>query len=108
MPEITESTACTNPDCLGSGYVNDELCPTCFGQGSIPLIGLLSHIAKKSKELKDVFAVFDEKIDAIQSEQASQRANLTEALTNIIAEQASQREDLTVALTQIWNKVKDL
>jgi len=29
-------------------------------------------------------------------------------LDNIIAEQASQREDLTTALTQIWNKVKDL
>jgi len=26
----------------------------------------------------------------------------------IIAEQASQREDLTEALTQIWNKVKNL
>lgn len=29
-------------------------------------------------------------------------------VNDIIAEQASQREDLTAALTQIWNKVKDL
>jgi len=33
---------------------------------------------------------------------------LTCKVDSIIAEQASQREDLTAALTQIWNKVKDL
>ncbi len=32
----------------------------------------------------------------------------TDKLDSIIAEQASQREDLTAALSQIWNKVKDL
>ena len=31
-----------------------------------------------------------------------------DALDTIVAEQASQRADLTAALTQIWNKVKDL
>ena len=34
--------------------------------------------------------------------------DVDEKLDAIIAEQASQREDLTTALTQIWNKVKDL
>jgi len=33
---------------------------------------------------------------------------LQDQIDSIIAEQASQREDLTAALTQIWNKVKDL
>jgi len=41
----------------------------------------------------------------IVAEQASQREDLTAALTNIIAEQASIREDLTTILSNIWNKV---
>jgi len=34
--------------------------------------------------------------------------NIVDKLDAIITEQASQRVDLTAALTQIWNRVKDL
>jgi len=34
--------------------------------------------------------------------------DMDDKLDSIIAEQASQRVDLTAALSQIWNKVKDL
>jgi len=49
-----------------------------------------------------------DKCNAIVVEQASQREDLTIALTAILTEQASQRTDLTAALSAIWDKVKTL
>lgn len=76
--------------CNGDGSViitygeNERLedpCTVCGGDGVVSL----AHI------------VVDPGMDVLES-----------MLSNIIAEQASQREDLTAALTQIWNKVKNL
>jgi len=78
MPEVS---TCSN--CGGNGVKDESLCPVCFGIGSLPAIGIFPLLGKKLFDLES-------KLDAI------------------ITEQISQREDLTAALTQIWNKVKDL
>lgn len=61
----------TCPTCSGQRD-EENLCTTCMDTGALPLRG----IAK--------------------------------ILKHVVDEQASQREDLTSALTAIWNKVKDL
>lgn len=75
MPDIVYT--CTT--CDGSATVGGSICQECLGTGAIPVGGQL-RVYKK----------------------------ILENSNTIIAEQASQREDLTTALTQIWNKVKDL
>lgn len=71
-------------------------CPVCQGSGSIPA----------ATGQGDACVICDEtgyvEIGEIDV------SDITDKLDAIIAEQASQREDLTTALTQIWNKVKDL
>jgi hypothetical protein len=54
-------------------------CPDCLGTGALPIIGQV-------KVQKETFRKLD----------------------LVIAEQASQRVDLTAALTAIWDKVKNL
>ena len=76
LPEIVPNTCL---DCSGSGYSNQGICTSCYGGGSLPVVG---HLVL----FKQLMANLDV----------------------IIAEQASQREDLTAALTRIWNKVKGL
>ena len=73
------------PDCHG---VPDDstLCLTCMNQGVLPVRGA--------------------RLEAQMILQG--QGDLSDKLDDIIAEQASQREDLTTALTQIWNKVKNL
>lgn len=78
---MAETTTCTI--CGGDGSLDGDLCTECFGQGSLPPIGIFCLIGKKLIDTQT-------KVD------------------QIITEQASQREDLTAILTQIWNKVKDL
>lgn len=80
MPDPTPSTCET---CGGNGYQDSDLCPTCLGGGMSPVTGQLLLF-------KTLFSTLETRAD------------------EIIAEQAAQREDLTNALTQIWNKVKDL
>lgn len=72
--------------CHGAGFVGDpqgpkDLCPDCNGWG----------------EKSDLFNALKAKLDDIEDK-----------VNEVQAEQASQREDLTAALTQIWNKVKNL
>jgi len=74
---MSSPETCTT--CGGTSFVGGEMCPACFGTGTLPLKGALA-----------------------------QGSLVLDKLNSIIAEQASQREDLTTALTQIWNKVKDL
>ena len=77
MPEETTPSTCST--CDGTGLSGADPCSVCIGIGALPLFGhnlLFKFLLSK--------------------------------LEVIIAEQASQREDLTAALTQIWNKVKDL
>jgi len=63
--------------CRGSGHTPAQnICPCCDG------LGCLEH---------------EIDLEALQSQ-----------IDEIQVEQASQRTDLTAALTQIWNKVKDL
>ena len=78
MPYTPPLTTCAT--CEGDGKSNGDICPECLGSGATPLIDKGSLLAKA----------------------------IVSRLDSIIAEQASQREDLTAALTQIWNKVKDL
>ena len=75
---------CKCTRCKGTGEI-DEIddgtpvvitCPDCEGEGLI--------------DWADIGGAIETKIDSI------------------IAEQASQREDLTNGLSQIWDKVKDL
>lgn len=73
MP-IEDNNTCLT--CSGSGKNGDGFCTDCMGTGATPVNGINSF--------------FKEQFSAIRSEQAS------------------QREDLTNALSAIWNKVKDL
>jgi len=65
--------------CKGDGVVDGAFCYSCIGTGY---------------RLSVAEAIFFK--------------GISDKVDSIIAEQASQREDLTAALTQIWNKVKDL
>lgn len=74
MQEPIIPTVCSNPGCSGTGYVGGELCPVCYGQGSEPLIGVMSHIAKKVKsadakaaEAASGISTIEGKIDALQA-----------------------------------------
>jgi len=67
----------------GAGPEDAIECPICSGSGKLPTTLAIA-------ELNTIFDSLVENTDAI------------------IAEQASQRADLTAALTQIWNKVKVL
>jgi DnaJ-class molecular chaperone len=78
--EVAQTYACYF--CGGSGEVEGETCPRCNGSGR-----LICDWIQLGMVERDALSL---KLDAI------------------VAEQASQREDLTNALTQIWNKVKDL
>ena len=69
--------------CGGTGIVDGDICTNCMHTGVTPIRGKVALTRKKLFDIED-------KNDSI------------------IAEQASQRTDLTAALTQIWNKVKDL
>uniref|UniRef100_A0A6M3LBM9 Uncharacterized protein n=1 Tax=viral metagenome TaxID=1070528 RepID=A0A6M3LBM9_9ZZZZ len=84
MP-LDEKYTCST--CNGTCRVNDRLCTTCFGEGALPLRGIVGVVCR------EMFMLFQE---------------AETKLDNIIAEQVSQREDLTNTLTAIWNKVKDL
>ena len=76
----------TCPDC-NNGLQNGRICTTCYGRSTIPV---RDWERRKIREYLTRFDELESKLDAI------------------LAEQASQREDLTNTLTQIWNKVKDL
>lgn len=68
-----------------------EVCSVCRGSGQMPKENICpSCDGARYKEHEIDLEALQDQIDSI------------------IAEQASQREDLTAALTQIWNKVKDL
>ena len=66
-------------DCEGIGEIDGEFHVQCLGTGEVGNVALFTYFKAQA-----------DKLDAIMAEQASQRA------------------DLTAALTQIWNKVKDL
>ena len=80
--ELILKHTCGN--CNGTGEIGDPpiQCGSCGGTGEL----YWGHADTIMAEFNEV----DAKLDSI------------------IAEQASQRADLTAALTQIWNKVKDL
>ena len=69
--------------CNGTGEIDGEFHYLCLGTGKTGGYALTIFLKTFYDDVMD-------KLDAI------------------IAEQASQREDLTAALTQIWDKVKDL
>lgn len=48
---VTDPTTCE--ECGGDGVVEDELCTTCFGQGSLPITGIYSRLTKKVLALED-------------------------------------------------------
>jgi len=73
-----------------------KLCPVCQGSGSVPA----------ATGQGDACVICDE--TGYMDVGIIDISDVTDKLDSIIAEQASQREDLTAALTQIWNKVKDL
>ena len=83
--------------CGGTGLVNGQPCPQCGGDGLVDVTGVHEVGYGYMLAAQTNLLTIVEKIDNILDNQAS-----------IIAEQASQRTDLTAALTQIWNKVKDL
>ena len=76
--------------CGGTGLVGGESCLQCSGDG-----------------LEEVTGVHEVGHGYMIAAQTNLLA-LIETISEIKVEQASQREDLTAALTQIWNKVKDL
>ena len=85
--------------CNSTGGIPDPLnpeltieCPECrgVGQRETDWVGTINQLRKLVDEAEPILKSIEPKID------------------DIIAEQASQRIDLTAALTQIWNKVKDL
>ena len=74
-------TQATCYQCNGTGQHQGAVCDVCGGDGVVTANFELTYTQGLT---------IDAKVD------------------DIIAEQASQRTDLTAALTQIWNKVKDL
>lgn len=48
MPEPTQPTTC--PTCNGAGYIEGDFCTSCYGGGSLPVIGVMCMIAKKVVE----------------------------------------------------------
>jgi len=90
--------------CLGTGKVTppgqpEITCDACRGTGQMETdwVATISEIRGLVDTVEASLAVQDIEIAAIKNK-----------VDAIIAEQASQRVDLTAALTQIWNKVKDL
>jgi len=71
------------PSCEGTGMIGTITCTQCKGIGKCDYRGIYGVTVNVCEDILD-------KCNKIQTEQAS------------------QREDLTVILTQIWNKVKDL
>ncbi len=49
MPELP--TTC--PVCFGSGFDGGELCTTCFGGGSVPIVGTAYYTLKKAYDIMD-------------------------------------------------------
>ena len=103
MPYISPvtCTACVN----GNGYdAEGKICTTCFGGGVTPVWGILQHAIREAYQAKVKIGEVETKTDALDD----RISDILDKVNDIIAEQASQRTDLTTALTNIWNKVKDL
>ena len=73
MPEYIPST-CDNPECAGTGFINGEVCPTCFGTGSLPVAGFsprtlkaLSNLSDKVDDVMDKVNDIKEKVDEIKT-----------------------------------------
>lgn len=78
MADVTPNTC---PTCGGTGEVDNVICRTCYGRSTVPVRGLSFELIK---EQLDFFDTASDKLDSIIAEQADQRAELTDAITNII------------------------
>lgn len=52
MAEPTLPSTCPNPECGGSGYINNEPCPTCFGTGALPIAGIAPRTLRRLDSIK--------------------------------------------------------
>jgi len=64
MPEYIPST-CINPECHGTGTVDGDICPDCFGSGSVPIIGTHAKIFKRLHDQKIEIAAIKEEVGDI-------------------------------------------
>lgn len=71
--------------CSGTGFINGEKCIPCLGTGYVSTTGINIRLLSVYNGISGANSKLD----------------------SIIAEQASQRVDLTAALTAIWNKVNE-
>jgi len=73
MPEPTPPNTCPNEECDGSGYIDNEPCPVCFGAGALPIKGgparILKELADHVGQLNDILDKCNdikEKVDEIK------------------------------------------
>ena len=85
------------PYCDGTGQRQGAVCPDCGGDGLKDPVGTHERIYAYASDGQTRILTLETAV-----------ADILDKCNDIIAEQASQRTDLTAALTQIWNKVKDL